>query len=400
MARSWLAVGLISGTSADAADAALVRLSLEPCPAVEILSFVSRPHPPELRRRILAACPVDAGSSRLASELNVELGDVFADAALAAMAEAGVAAGDVDVIGSHGQTVYHDGSAARASVRSTLQLGEPAVIAERTGCTVVGSFRARDLAAGGEGAPFVPYADWLLFTDPERGRALLNLGGIANVTVLPAGATLDDVTGFDTGPGNMVIDGLVSMGTNGQQSFDENGRRAARGTVHEHIVELLLRDGYFERGPPKSTGREEFGEDYAARIWPLRPRIAHPLDDIVASATMLTVESVARALERWVLPRHAIHELYAAGGGARNPTMMRWLAERLPGIAVRDFAILGIQGRAKEAVAFAVMAVQTLRGEASNVPGVTGASHPVVLGSITPGARFREQLRRAARERA
>lgn len=398
MPSSWLAIGVMSGTSADAADAALVRLSLEPRPAVAVLAFVSRPHPPELRRRILAACPVDAGSSRLVSELNVELGEVFAEAALAAMAQAGVAAGDVDVVGSHGQTVYHDGSAARATVRSTLQLGEPAVIAERTGCTVVSSFRARDVAAGGEGAPFVPYADWLLFADPARGRVLLNVGGIANVTVLPAGAAIDGVTGFDTGPGNMVIDALVSLGTNGRQAFDEDGRLAARGAVREDVLEHLLHHAYFEREPPKSTGREEFGEEFADALWSKRPD-AIAFEDMVASATMLTVESVARALERWVLPRHAIHELYVSGGGARNPTMMAWLVDRLPAIAVRDFSVLGVQGRAKEAVAFAALAVQTLRGEPSNVPGVTGARHPVVLGSITPGHRFAEDLRRLARDR-
>lgn len=377
----------MSGTSADAADAALVSLTFEPRPAVHLLAFVHRPYPATLRDRILHACRPDGGSAAFIAHLHAELGETFAAAAQSAAEEAVVAIDSVDVIGSHGQTVFHAGAAAGA-IGATLQLGEPAVIAERTGCTVVSSFRARDVAAGGQGAPLVPYVDWLLLRSDAVGRVLLNIGGIANVTVLPAGADLDRVIGFDTGPGNVLLDAIVTTSTGRRELFDRDGTRASMGTVDHVLLERLLLHPYFAQPPPKSTGRELFGEQMAAEVRAASADDSAATNDLLATLTALTATSIARAIERFVLPRTTIQELYVSGGGAHNRAVMDMLRAQLPGLHIGETGDIGIDGAAKECVAFAVLAVETLRGGSANVPTVTGARRPVLLGSITPGRRL------------
>lgn len=388
MDRAWIAIGLMSGTSADAADAALIRVSFAPEPRVELLGWASRPLPQPLRQRILRACLVDGGSTGLVSELNVEIGEAFAAVALEAAAQGRLPIQQVDVIGSHGQTIFHAGNSDAERIRSTLQTGEPAVIAERTGCTVVSGFRNRDIAAGGQGAPLVPYVDWLLYRSVSRGRVLLNVGGIANVTVLPAASALDAVRGFDTGPGNMLIDAMMTLATDGHEHYDVDGRAAARGRVDAALLAELLRHSFFQHEPPRSAGREEFGEEVARRLWNDHRGLHLTGDDLLATVTAVTVESVAQSLEAYVFPYCRIDELYLSGGGARNQTLVTWLRRRLPDVQVLDAVDLGFEPQQREAVAFAVLAVQTLRGVHTNVPAVTGASHPVLLGSITPGRRF------------
>ncbi len=381
----WLAIGVMSGTSADAADAVVVRLWFDPDAHVQPLGLATMLMPPHLRERILAACQPDGGSSKALSELNVFLGEMFAAVALEAVRYVGTSIEEIDVIGCHGQTVYHAGNAGPQAVRSTLQLGDPAVIAQRTGRTVVSGFRGRDIAADGQGAPLVPYVDWLLYRSPAVGRVLLNIGGIANVTVLPAGADLDGVIGFDTGPGNMAIDSAVALATDGQEQQDTDGQRAARGSVDGAVLGELLGHPFFKQPPPKSAGREEFGEHFARALWQRWPAGMSSTDDFIATLTALTVESIGRALHDHVFPNVAVQELYVSGGGSENPAIMAGLRRRLPELALHDSKELGVASEAREAVDFAVLAVQALRGVPTNVPSVTGARSHVVLGSITPG---------------
>ena len=378
-------VGLMTGTSADAVDAALVRfrgLDLETTHQVEV--SIESPLEPALRREILHV----AGAETLAPErlvrLDQALGECYAAAVLELLAGAGCSPRDVDAIGMHGQTVRHVPRAEGAGQALTLQLGSAAVLAERTGIAVVSDFRSRDTAAGGEGAPLVPRVDWWLFRSPRESRVLLNLGGMANVTYLPKGGGVDDVIGFDTGPGNALLDALVAMISPGE-SFDDGGRRAQRGRVSDALLEELLADPFFAQPPPRSTGRERFGATYAAA---LRARgLALGLSDVdqLATAVALTAESVAGAVREHLAPR-GVDALYASGGGVRNATLMRALADRLRGIPVSSIDSLGVDAGAKEALAFAFLAHQTLCGAPGNVPSATGASHPVVLGHLTPGA--------------
>jgi anhydro-N-acetylmuramic acid kinase len=378
-------VGLMTGTSADAVDAALVRfrgLDLETTHQVEV--SIESPLEPALRREILHV----AGAETLAPErlvrLDQALGECYAAAVLELLAGAGCSPRDVDAIGMHGQTVRHVPRAEGAGQALTLQLGSAAVLAERTGIAVVSDFRSRDTAAGGEGAPLVPRVDWWLFRSPRESRVLLNLGGMANVTYLPKGGGVDDVIGFDTGPGNALLDALVAMISPGE-SFDDGGRRAQHGRVSDALLEELLADPFFAQPPPRSTGRERFGATYAAA---LRARgLALGLSDVdqLATAVALTAESVAGAVREHLAPR-GVDALYASGGGVRNATLMRALADRLRGIPVSSIDSLGVDAGAKEALAFAFLAHQTLCGAPGNVPSATGASHPVVLGHLTPGA--------------
>jgi anhydro-N-acetylmuramic acid kinase len=281
----------------------------------------------------------------------------------------------VELIGCHGQTIYHEGG------RNTLQIGEPAILAERAGAPVVSNFRARDIAAGGQGAPLVPYLDYVLFRHPRRTRIALNIGGIANLTVIPPGAQLEDLVAFDTGPGNMVIDALAREATAGRQNYDRGGRIAARGTVDRRLLDELLRDPYYRRRPPKSAGREQYGAAFVERM----KRSGRPIEDLVATATVLTAATIARAvIEQTREPRPAPIDLIVSGGGGHNPQIMAHLAGFLPGIGVASSSDYGIDADAKEAIAFAVLAYATWRGRPSNVPSATGARRPVVLGSITP----------------
>lgn len=371
-----LVVGLMSGTSLDGVDAALVRL--EPPSECELVAFRSDPYGPDDRARLLAA--MEAGSPRELALLHAWLGERFAASTGRLLQQAGVEPGDLAGIASHGQTVWHEPG------RTSLQLGDPAILAERFGVPVVSDFRTRDIAAGGQGAPLVPLADALLFGHPDHGRVLLNIGGMANVTYVRRRGSTDDVVAFDTGPGVAVIDAVVRALVPGA-TFDEGGRRAARGRADGDLVDELLGHPFFGAPPPKSTGREVFGEAYAAafigRVNARRPG-ATP-DDAIATAVELTARSVWAQLDRWLPPaRKTGADVLASGGGARNAHLMARLGTLLDGIPLRRFDEVFFDGDAKEAVAFAFLGWRTLRREPGNVPSATGARGARVLGRVTP----------------
>jgi len=379
-----LAVGLMSGTSMDGVDAALVRLS-GPAekPRVHLLAFATTPYPCEVRRWLSRLAAGDSAATGVVSQLNSLLGELFAEAALKVCRRARVSPRRLAVIGSHGQTVYHQGTRtleAGRRIASTLQIAEPAVIAERTGVPVVADFRTADMAAGGQGAPLVPMVDYLLWRDKQEGRVALNIGGIANVTVIPAHARPDQVLGFDTGPGNMVIDALVRHFTRGRKNFDRNGRLATRGVVIEPFLAEMARVPFFRRPPPKSAGREQFGEAFV-KEFVLKRRPAR-YEDLLRTATELTARTIAEAIERFVLPRVEVHRLIISGGGAWNRLLVTQLKKLLPDISVDFSDKYGLPRDAKEAIAFAVLADRTLHGLPGNLPSVTGARRAVVLGKL------------------
>ena len=339
--------GVMSGTSLDGIDVAIVEIRGS---RIQPVAFRCFPYPKTVRQALLNLQTVAE-----VSRLNFQLGELYAKAVLATVKGARPA-----LIGLHGQTVYHAGF-------NTLQIGEAAVVAERTGIPVISNFRERDIAAGGQGAPLVPFADFMLFRHPRKCRVALNIGGIANITVIPAGAKPQDVVAFDTGPGNMVIDALVPP-------FDRGGRRARSGAVPRDLLARLLRNPYFARKPPKTAGREQFGTSFAAEFI----ATGLPLDDLVAAATELTAQTIANA----ILPYRPA-EVIASGGGVHNRTLMQRLSALLPQSAIQTSASFGIDPDAKEAVAFAVLAYRTLRHRSGNLPSATGARRAVILGKLT-----------------
>lgn len=374
-------IGLMSGTSCDGVDAALVRVRRRGgALRASLETFASTPYPSAMRRRLLrvaggAAVPV----SEIAA-LGVALGERFT----AAVETLRRGAPAVDLVGCHGHTVHHDPAGARV----TWQLGEAAVIAVRTGITTVADFRPADVAAGGEGAPLVPLAHAALFRDAKRGRAVQNLGGIGNVTYLPSGRGIAGVRAFDTGPGNIVIDGVVRRLSHGRAWLDRGGARAARGRVDEALVVRLLRHEMFRREPPKSTGRELFDDAYVDAFLAAGRRRRLSDDDLVATATALTAASCADAYRRFLLPRGPIDEVVLCGGGAANPTLVAMLRATLSFASLRTTAELGVPPQAVEAVAFAVLAAATVWGLPGNVPAATGAAGALVLGKIVPGSNY------------
>ena len=385
-AGARLLVGLMAGTSLDGVDAALVRLKGPATqPQVRLLGFTSVPYPSGVRRRVLqvaAGQPVPAGEI---SQLNFLLGALFADAAIEVCREAGIAPERLAGIGSHGQTIFHQGLPtldAGHKVSSTLQIAEPAVIAERTGAPVVANFRTADLAAGGQGAPLVPLVDYLLFRDRKQGAVALNIGGIANITVIPAGASAEDVYGFDTGPGNMIMDGLVRAFTRGRRHYDTGGRLAARGKILDDILDRVLRFSFFRQPPPKSAGREQFGEEFTRRFFLSRLPSARA-EDLLRTANELTARTIAEALRRFVDPRVSVQRLIASGGGAHNQLLHSRIGELLPEMQLMSSDAFGLPVDAKEAIAFAILADRTLKGLPGNLPAVTGARRALVLGSVS-----------------
>ena len=381
--RTVRVAGLMSGTSADGVDCAIVDIGPH---AVDVLAFHTFPYPRSVRAGILALSSGRAASLQDVCHLNVVVGELFASAVTTLSARSGIALASLDLIGSHGQTVCHVPRGRRFRGRrlgSTLQIGEPSVIAERTGVTTVADFRPRDMAAGGQGAPLVPYADYVLFRDPRKGRAVQNIGGIANVTYLPAGCGLGDVLAFDTGPGNMVMDRLTSLATAGRSQYDAGGRLAARGAVNERLLAELMAHPFLRRRPPKSTGREEFGHHFSDAVYKRAGKEGVRPLDILATATAFTARSIALAYRRH-LPG-GVDEVIVCGGGARNGTLVGMLREELRPALVKFTDDFGINADAKEAVSFAILARETLRGVANNVPLATGAANGVVLGKIVPG---------------
>lgn len=383
-----LAVGLMSGTSLDGVDAALVRIDgVDAATTVELVAFETYPLPEATRARILEACRPDGADARLLCSLNMELGHLYAQTVQAICQEAGVEPASLGFVACHGQTVWHEPDASRDYVdgaryhAGTFQLGEPAVIAYTCDVRVVSNFRAMDLVAGGQGAPLVPFSEVVLYGSASRNRALLNLGGIGNVTVLPRGRGAEGVFAFDTGPGNMMIDEACRrlFGV----PYDEEGRIAAAGQVDSSALAELLANPYFAAEPPKSTGRELFGAGAVEAFLARHPQLAPA--DAVATLTELTAASVADACVRWVVPRleGGLDELVVGGGGAHNADLVGRIARRLPGTRVCTQEELGYSSDAKEAVAFAILGNQTVAGRPANVPAATGAREPVVLGSIT-----------------
>jgi anhydro-N-acetylmuramic acid kinase len=381
-----LVLGMMSGTSADGIDVALARVSgAPPNLDAKLLDHTSTKFPSALRREILRVAeqhPITAGAL---SQLNFRLGELFAGAAIAACRKFKIASKRIALIGSHGQTVFHQGRPIPcfgSATASTLQIGEPSVIA-RTGITTVGDFRPADIALGGQGAPLVPYTDYLLYRHEKFGRVSLNLGGIANITVLPRAAKPQQVFAFDTGPANMLIDGLVSYFSRGRLRFDKNAHLAARGRSNPALLDELMRDPYLRIAPPKSTGREYYGQAYLKKILTLGRRHRAKPDDLIRAATIFTALSVVDALNRFVLPKTNIHQLIVSGGGAHNPLILAQLSAALPGVEVLPSSHVGVPEDAKEAFAFALLAYETFHQRPANLPSATGARGAAILGKIS-----------------
>lgn len=389
--NGMIIAGVMSGTSADGINVAVVRVGKSR--AVRILGQAEYPYPSKVRRAILAAMNATAASVADLARLNSLLGELYANAVLATQRRFRLKA---DLVGCHGQTLYHQGEALPflgRKVATTWQTGEAAVIAARVGVPVVSDFRPADMAAGGKGAPLVPYLDYLWFRDPRVGRIVQNVGGIANLTAIPAGAKTADVIAFDTGPGNMVIDGCMQKLYG--RAFDRDGRVAASGEAIEPVVKEVLQASFFRVKPPKTAGREEFGREFVSEF--LRMCGTARKQDIVATATALTARSIAESIARFVVKsvpssrkvsetgRTRFHELILSGGGARNATLVAMLAEQLAplGIAARFSDEFGLSSEAKEAVAFAIMAYETWNRRPSNLRSATGAKRAAVLGKVS-----------------
>jgi anhydro-N-acetylmuramic acid kinase len=381
-------VGLISGTSADGVSAVVTEITgtgLET--RLRVLGFGTYPYPPELKEAVFKLFRPETSTVDRICEINFVLGEFFNECALRVIGECGLSPGEVDLIGSHGQTIHHlprPREVSGYSTRSTLQIGEAAVIAERTGIPTVADFRKADVAAGGEGAPLTPYLDLVLHRHPTRGRVLQNIGGIANLTYLPPGASADDVVAFDTGPGNMIIDAVVRHHTHRAREYDEDGIAAAKGEADAGLLGELLSHPYFARSPPKTTGREEFGEAFALDLIRKAGERGLGFEDTVATATALTVESIAGAYELLLPGGSKVDEVYVSGGGARNRFLMGALAERLDPTPVLEYDALGYPGEAKEAMLMALLASEHAMGTPANIPRATGARRAVVLGALYP----------------
>ena len=401
-------VGLMSGTSADGIDAALVEVEGAPLVGqvsdlplrVRLLHYLAVPYEAALREEIFACFRPQTGTVERICRLNFALGEAFAAAALRCIAAAGLSPADVHLIGSHGQTIYHAVDAS-SPVKSTLQIGEAAVIAHHTGITTVADFRVADVAAGGQGAPLVSYVDWLLFRHRQRRRAVQNIGGIANVTYLPPKSqianrkspipVLDEPLAFDTGPGNMLIDYAAGRATEGAWPCDRDGALAAQGKVDERLLAELMAHPYLQLPPPKTTGREQFGVQFGAEVWERAKALVLRDEDIVATLTAFTAASIADAYRRF-LPQMP-DEVILGGGGARNPTLRAMLRERLAPARLLTHEDLGFSSQAKEALAFAVLAYEAIHGRPGNLPSCTGASRRVVLGKIVPGENYTNVMR-------
>jgi anhydro-N-acetylmuramic acid kinase len=382
-------VGLMSGTSVDGIDAALVEIGgTDRDPRVKLLAFENFPYPPRVRKQIFGLFRPETSTVDRIGYLNFLLGELYARAALSVIQKAGLRPQEVDLIGSHGQTIWHQPEIRSDDgfpIRCTVQIGEGAVIAERTGIPAVSDFRVADLAAGGQGAPLVPFTEYLLYRREKETILLQNIGGIGNMTVLPAGAGPDEVFAFDTGPGNMLIDAVMTALTGGKKTYDAGGTTGAKGQVDSGLLSILQSEPYYARPLPKTTGRERFGAQYAANVLHLAEERGLSPEDLVATVTDLTAWSITDAYERYVLPRYRASELIVGGGGSYNKTLLDYLSKRfLPyGVPVKTQEDLGLNSDAKEAVAFAVLADRCIAEKVNTLPGVTGAGRPVIMGKIS-----------------
>lgn len=354
--------GIMSGTSLDGIDVAVVDIEGR---TINVAAHCTAPYPAKIREQILSVSDASAHTSQI-SRLNFVLADLYAKA----VRKCGVPLDTIELAGCHGQTVYHE-------QQSTLQLGDGSVLAEKLGVPVVSDFRTRDMAAGGKGAPLVPFVDYLLYAHSDLGRVALNIGGIANITAIPANAQPGDVIAFDTGPGNMVIDQLVNIHTRGRRKYDSGGQIAARGKLNQKLLDSLVRRSYYRQPPPKTAGREQYGREFVKEL--IRTEL--PLPDLIATATALTPATIAHGISRFV--KHAADEVIVSGGGVHNHSMMGYLQGFLPASKLRTSTEFGIDSDAKEAIAFAILAYETWHRRPGNLPSATGASHPVVLGKVS-----------------
>ncbi len=383
--QRFTAVGLMSGTSMDGVDAALVAMDADPLrPRVELLGFVSAAYPEELRDSLVEFAIGAQITAEEVAILQTSVAVAFASAFFDVCRSANTDPRTIDFIGSHGQTVAHVPPGAGGSIAGSLQLGPPSMIAALTGITTVGDFRGGDIALGGQGAPLAPYCDYMLRRGEHGGRVILNLGGIANLTYLPATGNLDDVVAFDAGPGNMVTDALFRALFPGRGDFDEDGTRARAGRASDEVCELMLRHPFFATSPPRSAGHREFGPRFAWTLKSAAEARGLSREDTMATATLLTVRAVADAIRRFI-PADGVAELFVTGGGARNRAMTDALAVELPDSPVRTIDELGVPAEAKEAVDFAFLAREALLGRTNVVRPVTGASRALVLGTIARG---------------
>jgi anhydro-N-acetylmuramic acid kinase len=401
-----LVLGMMSGTSADGIDTALVKISgAPPSLKIKLLGHTKQNFPPAMRKEILRVAEQKPMCTGEFSQLHARLGQFYAEAALAACKKLQILPKRIDLIGNHGQTIFHQGVPTNflgAKTASTLQIGDGCMIANLTGITTVSDFRPADIARGGQGAPLVPFADFILYRDKKLGRVSLNIGGIANITVIPASAKSSDVFAFDTGPGNMLIDALVQHFSKGQRRYDHNARLASQGKRVPQILQALMEDRYLQLPPPKSTGREYFGAAYTNKLLALGRRHGATPNDLIRTATIFTALSIAEALRDFVLPKIRISQLIVSGGGAHNPLLMAQLtallaapagarsilpswqsASRKCAIEVVPSAHFAVPTDAKEAMAFALLAYETFHQRPSNIPTATGASGPAILGKIS-----------------
>lgn len=387
--QTKLAIGLMSGTSVDGIDAALVEISGNgPGTGVRLVEFINVPYADNVRKRIFELFKVETSNVEKIGYMNFLLGELFAGAAVDVAAKAGVGIEKVDFIGSHGQTIYHMPEICREhgyDIRYSVQIGEGAVIAQRTGAITVSDFRVGDISAGGQGAPLVPYTEYLLFTDKLRSTLLQNIGGISNITLLPANCGIEQIVAFDTGPGNMVIDGIVRIFTDGKFSMDKDGEMAGGGRINHWLLTCLLDDPYIYIKPPKSTGREYFGDEYIKRVIALSEEKAVPMLDTIATVTYLTAAFTLESYRRYIKPLDKADRLIIGGGGSYNPVLLRFLKEEMgkEDVAVTTQEEEGYNSDAKEAIAFAILANETLSGNCNNIPAATGAYKKTVMGKIS-----------------
>ncbi len=388
-----LVIGLISGTSADGIDTVLCEIEgAPPNVSARIVHALTKPYDPALRQRILDCFSPETGRVDEVTRLNADIGEAFATSSLELIEQAKLTPADVDLIGSHGQTVWHE-IRADGSAYATLQLGEGAILAERTGITTVNNFRTRDIAAGGQGAPLTAYADWLLLRHPTKWRAVQNIGGIGNVTFLPP--LSDDKSlplAFDTGPGNALLDSAMTILMGGAYTYDADGRLARSGNVQEDWLDTLLKHPYYERRPPKTTGRELFSKTMAQQLIVEGQQRGYGVPDIIATLTALTAASIADAYTRF--QPAPVGEVILGGGGAHNRALVDLLAGLVAPATVMTHEDVGLNTDFKEGLVFALLAYETWHNRPGNLPTFTGASKPVVLGQITPGSNYLELIRK------
>lgn len=385
-----LVVGLMSGTSLDGIDAALVEISGAGSETnVEVKHFISNPFPTEVRDVLLDIASGQLVSAGIISQLSVLLGRLYSQAVFQVCQDVRLPVHQLDLIGCHGQTIFHQSDPnplCGHQIISTLQIGEAAVLAEETGVTTIADFRPSDMAAGGTGAPLIPFVDFVLFRDARLGRVLLNLGGIANITLVPPSCQITEVQAFDSGPGNMVTDALIRHFSQGSQQFDAEGHLARSGRPLPTVLDSLLSDPYFYRDPPKSAGREQFGDPFVKKLLTLAESAT--TEDLVCTATELTARTVASAVLQSANSRIQLDQLVVSGGGVHNRHLMQRLKELLPHLEVIPIDELGIPSDAKEALGFAILANETFELGTGNLPSVTGARHPVILGKVSYGKNY------------